>query len=159
VFAYERGLGWSFAAWKLYSDDGSGVIDAPEKLLSLKDVAEAGLFPDLTEPIPAKVACLNPPDADFALGDDTLAPTMGPPPDCGNGWWNYTSSQCDYWIPPPPPTPAPTVPCPECEECLVGSNGIAKAAVGSSAVTLLLVFVFMKIFGKNKREDYREIPH
>jgi hypothetical protein len=111
VFAYERGLGWSFATWKLYGDDESsntsnmGVdIQRPVQLLALKHVVKAGLFPDLiTDPImPAKLACLNPPTNDFILGDDTLSPTPMPPPDCGQGWWNATTSKCDYWIPPPP---------------------------------------------------------
>ena len=96
LFAAERGLGWNFATWKLYKSDHVGIIDEPAKLLSLKDVNEAGLFPNLKKDIPAQTACLNPPDNDFMLGDDTLAPTMGPPPDCGNGWWNYTTSKCKY---------------------------------------------------------------
>ena len=100
LYAYERGLGWSYATWKLY-DDGNdssyaGVLDSPFKLLSLKDIAAAGLFPDITNgegTIPAVDACLNPPVNDFALGDDTLQPTMGPPPDCGDGWWNFDTLQ------------------------------------------------------------------
>ena len=81
LYAYERGLGWSFAAWKLYGDDGKvGVIDSPAKLLSLRDVAKAGLFPSLDKSIPAKTACLNPPENDFAMGDATLSPTLAPPP-------------------------------------------------------------------------------
>jgi hypothetical protein len=94
LFAAERGLGWSFATWKLYDDDSVGVIDTPAKLLSLQDVAEAGLFPNLDKDIPAQSACLNPPENDFMMGDKTLAPTVGPPPDCGNGWWNYTTEKC-----------------------------------------------------------------
>ena len=91
-YAYERGLGWSFATWKLYDSSNEGVIDIPAKLFSLKDVVSAGIFPDM-DGIPAVDACLNPPENDFMLGDDTLAPTMGPPPDCGDGWWNFTTSQ------------------------------------------------------------------
>ena len=84
LFALERGLGWSFATWKLYKNDNVGVLDSPAKLLSLQDAIAAGIFPNLnSSPIPASGACLNPPDQDFVLGDDTLAPTMGPPPDCG----------------------------------------------------------------------------
>lgn len=96
LFASERGLGWSFATWKLYDDDNVGIIDTPAKLLSLQDVSEAGLFPDLDKDIPAHSACLNPPENDFVLGDETLAPTQGPPPDCGNGWWNATTDKCKY---------------------------------------------------------------
>lgn len=95
LFAAERGLGWSFATWKLYDDDTVGVLDNPAKLLALKDVSEAGLFPNLKKDFPAKLACLNPPVNDFMLGDETLAPSMGPPPDCGNGWWNYDTKQCN----------------------------------------------------------------
>jgi hypothetical protein len=160
VFAYERGLGWSFAAWKLSGDDDeAGVIDAPEKLLSLKDVAAAGLFPDLSESIPANSACLNPPENDFVLGDDTLSPTAGPPPDCGNGWWDYETSECAYWVPPPDPTPAPTIPCPTCQQCVDGSSSSSSvnAAIGSSVATLVCVFLYLKIVGK--RRDYDAIPH
>ena len=98
LFAAERGLGWSFAAWKILDSDESStdVVDDPAKLLSLRDVVKAGLFPDLASSFPAQSSCLNPPKNDFVLGDDTLAPTMGPPPDCGNGWWNSTTSQCEY---------------------------------------------------------------
>jgi hypothetical protein len=94
LFAAERGLGWSFATWKLYTNDNVGVLDEPAKLLSLQDVVKAGLFPSLDKKIPAHLACLNPPENDFILGDETLSPTMGPPPDCGNGWWNYTTEKC-----------------------------------------------------------------
>ena len=98
LFAAERGLGWSFAAWKTQAMNSDGVMDDPSKLLSLREVAKGGLFPDLTTGIttvfPAQTACLNPPLNDFVLGDDTLAPTMAPPPDCGNGWYNFTTSQC-----------------------------------------------------------------
>ena len=113
LFAAERGLGWSFAAWKTQTiaknSDGVMDLDDPSKLLSLREVAKGGLFPDLTigsssgststststtSVFPAQMACLNPPQNDFVLGDDTLAPTMAPPPDCGNGWYNSTTSQC-----------------------------------------------------------------
>ena len=165
LFAYEQGLGWSFAAWKLYGEeDEAGVIDEPVKLLSLKDVAAAGLFPDMTEAIPAESACLNPPEPDFALGDDTLAPTMGPPPDCGNGWWNYTTSKCDYWIPPPDPTPAPTRACPVCDECEPWNGGnsttaLATTGIVSSLATLFVVFIYFKTCGKTKKDEYQQIPH
>ena len=94
LYAAEQGLGWSFASWKLSNDDDddSGTL-TPAKLASLRDVVRAGLFPKNFD---VDGACLNPPENDFVLGDDTLAPTLGPPPDCGNGWWNYTTLQCKF---------------------------------------------------------------
>ena len=104
LFIAERGLGWSFAAWKTQTIISDGTMDDPSKLLSLREVAKGGLFPDLaigmigtssaTSVFPAQTACLNPPLNDFVLGDDTLSPTLAPPPDCGNGWYNFTTSQC-----------------------------------------------------------------
>lgn len=154
LYAYERGLGWSFAAWKLYDENKIGYIDDPAKLLSLKDVAEAGLFPALDDPLPANEACLNPPKVDFVLGDDTLAPTMGPPPDCGNGWWNYTTEVCDYWIPPPEPTPAPTVPCPLCETCHSTHSGAVGLVLGT-----ILGAAFMHFGFQNRRKGYDPLPN
>ncbi|KAI2489801.1 hypothetical protein MHU86_24795 [Fragilaria crotonensis] len=98
IFSYEKGLGWSFSAWKLYGEKHVGVIDSPAKLLSLKDVSAAGLLPPL-DGASTSLACLNPPASDFVLGDDTLAPSPGPPPDCGNGWWNFDLQACEYWVP------------------------------------------------------------
>mmetsp|Transcript_9770 Transcript_9770/g.27088 ORF Transcript_9770/g.27088 Transcript_9770/m.27088 type:complete len:597 (+) Transcript_9770:139-1929(+) len=165
LFAYEQGLGWSFAAWKLYTDeddDSVGVLDTPAKLLSLRDVVAAGLFPDMNNDTVALDACLNPPEADFAMGDTTYAPTMGPPPDCGNGWWNYTTEKCDYWIPPPEPTPSPTKGCPVCDEC--GKD--AAAALGTSGALLVGVIVgglvtglVMRALGNDKRSEYTPIPN
>jgi len=151
VFAYEQGMGWSFATWKLYDNDKVGTIDKVEKLLALQDVMEAGLFPTLDGPVVSTEACLNPPESDFVLGDDTLAPTMGPPPDCGNGWWNYTTSQCDYWI---PPTPAPTEPCPECPPPSTTGPALLGAILGGAIVGGIV----WKLFG-NKRSDYDAIPN
>ena len=108
ISAYEKGgLGWSYATWKVFrvGKEKTGIIDKPAKLLSLKDVHANGWFPNLNKESghswPLALSCLNPPENDFVLGDATLAPTMGPPPDCGNGWWNYTTEKCDYWVPPP----------------------------------------------------------
>jgi len=155
LFAYERGLGWSFSTWKLYKNDNVGVIDNPSKLLSLQDVAAAGLFPDLSETMPASSACLNPPDQDFVLGDDTLAPTQGPPPDCGDGWWNYTTEKCDYWIPPDEPTAS----CPTCEICPSHStSSLAGAAVGGAIVAGLVSLAFLK-YCYGDRSDYMRIPN
>lgn len=186
LYASEQGLGWSFTSWKLSDKDaGVGVIDSPAKLSSFRDVSRAGLFPDLTSASTkttrlAETACLNPPDNDFVLGDDTLAPTMGPPPDCGNGWWNYTTSKCDYWIPPPEPTPAPTEPCPSCPVCsdetasttLVQKNAMGTtraAAAGASEMMPLILAglcgaVLAALFGyarekrAKKRAEYSPIP-
>lgn len=118
--SFEQGLGWVFAAWKVGDDETkSGTIATPAQLHSFTAVSSAGLFPDLHtyvvgsndlgDDIPA---CLNPPLDDFILGDETLSPVPAPPPDCGNGWWNYTIQDCSYWVPPPPPPP-----CPVCEVC------------------------------------------
>ena len=87
MFAYEQGMGWSFAAWKLYGTETPGVIDDFAKLLSFSDVMAAGLLPDLDEG--HTEACLNPPESDFVMGDETYAPTAAPV-DCGYGWWNET---------------------------------------------------------------------
>ena len=154
LFAYERGMGWSFATWKLYNEHEYGEIDKPEKLLSLKDVVAAGLFPNLENGDETNLACLNPPASDFVLGDATLAPTMGPPPDCGNGWWNYTTEQCDYWIPPPEPTPAPTEPCPVCDACSTSSSIIGTGVIGVAIGAAVSYLVF-----KNKRNNYQAIPN
>jgi hypothetical protein len=175
VFAYERGLGWTFATWKLFGETSFGDIDKPVKLLSLKDVAAAGLFPDLTDSMPAKLACLNPPTNDFILGDDTLSPTPVPPPDCGQGWWNASTTKCDYWIPPPPtlqPTPAPTEGCPVCEDC--APRGISPAIVkgpetkqlveaglaGAFVAGVLVVLAMKYCFGgRRSTEGYTTIPN
>lgn len=156
IFSYEKGLGWSFSAWKLYGETHVGVIDSPAKLLSFKDVSSAGLLPPLDGASTA-LACLNPPASDFVLGDDTLAPSPGPPPDCGNGWWNFDLQACEYWI---PPTPPPTQPCPECPDCPVPvvcdvcprpltNTALAQAAVGGGALALLLGFIGLRLFGRS----------
>jgi hypothetical protein len=120
--SFEQGLGWIFAAWKVSEDDDlslpSGLITSPAQLHSFTAVSAAGIFPNLhsyvtgSDDIDDIPACLNPPLDDFILGDETLAPVPAPPPDCGNGWWNYTIQDCSYWVPPPPPPP-----CPVCEVC------------------------------------------
>lgn len=141
IFSYEKGLGWSFSAWKLYGEKHVGVIDSPAKLLSLKDVSAAGLLPPL-DGASTSLACLNPPASDFVLGDDTLAPSPGPPPDCGNGWWNFDLQACEYWV---PPTPAPTVACPT----PLTNTALVQAAAGGGAVALLLGFVGLRLFGRS----------
>lgn len=128
VYAAERGLGWSFATWKLLNNDNVGVIDRPEKLLALLDVVEAGMFPKLNVKIPAQNACLNPPVNDIVLGDDTLAPSMGPPPDCGNGWWDYTEKKCKWievWVPIDQPCQSLT----ECWTKTVSFNALIRILV------------------------------
>lgn len=149
LFAYERGLGWSFATWKLYGDDDDGPaeIDSPAKLLALKNVALAGLFPSLDDesPLAAELACLNPPEPDFQLGDDTLAPTPGPPPDCGDGWWNATTGKCDFWVPPPVP------------HCKHEGKALATAALAGSAATLVIGAIGMKL-RKRCADGYRRLP-
>lgn len=161
IYAYEQGLGWSFATWKLYENEAVGVLDSPAKLLSLEDVIAAGLFPNLTSDTVANDACLNPPEPDFAMGDATFAPTMGPPPDCGNGWWNYETEQCDYWIP-PPPTESPTG-CPICSDCTFSTEE-SKNVVGTPLALLIGVVIggvitalAFKVAGFKKTE-YTTIP-
>eukprot|EP00545_Synedropsis_sp_CCMP1620_P013659 CAMPEP_0119016376 /NCGR_PEP_ID=MMETSP1176-20130426/12465_1 /TAXON_ID=265551 /ORGANISM="Synedropsis recta cf, Strain CCMP1620" /LENGTH=595 /DNA_ID=CAMNT_0006969753 /DNA_START=12 /DNA_END=1799 /DNA_ORIENTATION=- len=101
---YETGMGWSFAAWKLFNSDG--LLDTPASLLSLKDVSAAGLMPSFTDTEAAiPLACLNPPLPDFGLGDDTVSPSLAPPPACDGGWWDFDEEECAYWE---PPTPCPT---------------------------------------------------
>jgi len=177
VYAYERGLGWCFATWKLYGEDNQeyGVIDQPAKLLSLKDVVAAGLFPSLmTDKESQRMidhACLNPPDNDYILGDDTLSPTMAPPPDCGNGWWNYSGHKCDYWIPPPPtpqPTMAPTAGCPACNATsiceqvappVVSHKSIIQAALGGALVSFIFVAIGFRYCLGGRRQEYSRIPN
>lgn len=173
LYAAERGLGWSFATWKLLKNDKVGVMDRPEKLLALQDVVAAGMFPKLTGvKIPAHDACLNPPVNDFALGDATLAPSLGPPPDCGNGWWNFETEKCDYWI---PPTPSPTEPCPDCNDvCSTGNatllGSFSTSDGGTSTVSLVLaglcgaaivlvIVAIVKLCGRTKRHEYASIPN
>ena len=143
LFSYSLGVGWSFTAWKMY-DDSSGaadsdksIIDVPAKLLCLRDVVDAGLMPSLKSLRKSGMACLNGPKDDFAMGDETLAPTPSPPPDCGNGWWNSTTLQCDYWVP-PPPTPPPTM------APAMYARMVAPWAVGGAVVAFLVSCLVMK---------------
>mmetsp|Transcript_6895 Transcript_6895/g.7623 ORF Transcript_6895/g.7623 Transcript_6895/m.7623 type:complete len:576 (-) Transcript_6895:122-1849(-) len=159
VYVSEQGLGWSFTSWKTSDDDDDGIIiDAPAKLAALRDVVRSGLFPNSTTNVDG--ACLNTPENDFILGDDTLSPTQSPPPDCGNGWWNYGTSQCDYWVPPPEPTPSPTVPCPVCEECPVWHHPHPNAPSLFAAffAGALVMLLFSSIFRNKKRSEYSAIP-
>ena len=157
LYAYERGQGWAFAAWKLWGTDpdNQSVLDVPAKLLSFSNVVAAGIMPslfDLDEPIeyplenssPVGLACLNTPNADFVMGDATHAPTPAPPPSCGQGWWNATTAQCDYWVPPAtdPPTPAPPAPtappCPVCSnETPLFNEAPLMSLLGSNETPLL----------------------
>lgn len=198
LYAYEQGQGWSFAAWKLWgvNPENLGVLDVPAKLLSFQNVVAAGIMPslfDLDEPIqyplenssPVGLACLNPPNADFVLGDATLSPTPAPPPSCGQGWWNVTTAKCDYWVPPvtDPPAPAPTTPpCPVCsnetpllsllpsnETPLLGnvmgekrthSHRAVAAEVFFLGVVLSLVvsFFIYRVVGGSRRQGYVQVP-
>jgi len=148
--SYERGLGWSFAAWKVRSGSESGIIDSPAKLLALKDVAAAGLMPSLDNST-LQSECLNPPLSDFVLGDATLAPTPSPPPNCGNGWWNATTEKCDYWIPPPPPPPPPACIGP------TTNNDLLKAGGAGGLLGLIVGLAFMSLCC-SKRRGYEQLP-
>ena len=142
LFSYSLGIGWSFTAWKLYDDSGAdynntGIIDVPARLLCLRDVVDAGLMPSLKNVRKSGMACLNGPKDDFAMGDETSAPTPSPPPDCGNGWWNSATLQCDYWVP-PPPTPQPTM------APAIYARMVAPWAVGGAVVAFLVSCLAMK---------------
>lgn len=196
LYAYEKGMGWSFASWKLWETDSSdlGDLDIPAKLLAFEEVVAAGLIPSLFElddPIEyplnnyssyVGLACLNPPAADFAMGDATFAPTPAPPPNCGNGWWNFETEVCDYWV---PPTDAPTEPCPVCSDgtavdCdysidslgAMNPSALANTAAGSthavaakaffagSMLTLVAAFFVYKVAGgNNKRQGYEQVSN
>ena len=157
LYTYSKGVGFSFSGWKLYDSQESGVIDSPAKLLCLRDVAAAGLLPSLkTSSKSVAVSCLNGPQADFELGDATLAPSIGPH-DCGYGWWNETTHKCDYWIPPAPtpfPTERPTMPCPSCEE--TSTVALVQSAAAGAAVALFLNWAVRKMIGG--RGGYETLP-
>jgi hypothetical protein len=108
LYSLEQGMGWSFATYKLWDihdddkmtskkekerhssraiahTDPDSILDQPAKLMALKNVVAAGLFPSLKHTNDYSQACLNPPLDDFVMGDATLSPTPAPPPDCGNG--------------------------------------------------------------------------
>jgi hypothetical protein len=146
--SFEKGLGWTYPAWKLFGDDdsnGLGVLDSSAKLKSLKHIAAAGILPSLLDDLPpAQLACLNPPLADFALGDDTVAPTAAPPPACDGGWYDFEEKKCAYWVPPPPtgaPTPCPSMPpAVECEVCppvTVCPEPAAASALGAASMSVV----------------------
>jgi hypothetical protein len=148
--SFEKGLGWTYPAWKLFGDDdidSLGVLDSPAKLKSLKHIAAAGILPSLLEADapPAQLACLNPPLADFALGDDTVAPTAAPPPACDGGWYDFEEKKCAYWVPPPPtgaPTPCPSMPpATVCEVCAPATvcPELAPAAPALGAASMSVV--------------------
>jgi hypothetical protein len=171
--AYETGAGWTFDAWKLFDEDPKrvGVIDTPAKLMTLKNVAAAGLLPSLTDSSsPAQLACLNPPNNDVALGDDTLAPTAGPPPACDGGWWSEEKGKCDYWIPPTPcPTMAPVKECDggwwdmesqECNYCPkpITTGDQVRAGTIGAAIAIGVGAIVLKIVGTRRRAGYSSVP-
>lgn len=148
LFTYSKGLGWSFSAWKLFGEEEpDGSIDTPSKLLCLKDVAAAGLMPSFTSTNASEIdyACLNGPKADFIMGDETFAPTPGPH-DCGNGWWNDNTLQCDYWVPPPPAPPTPT-----------DYTTLTKGAAGGAIGALLLTWAVKTMTGR-RNDEYQTLP-
>ena len=169
--SFETGLGWTFDAWKLYKEDPKrvDVIDEPAKLWALKNVAAAGLMPSLTDPSPAQYGCLIPPINDVILGDDTMAPTAGPPPACDGGWWSEEKGKCDYWIPPTPcPTSAPFPECDggyyspdsqECEYCPkpLTPGAQVRAATGGAVAAILLGAIVLKLMSR-RRTGYSEVP-
>eukprot|EP00986_Skeletonema_menzelii_P004921 scaffold1723_cov144-Skeletonema_menzelii.AAC.3 len=152
LFTYSKGLGWSFSAWKLYGDHGSGDM-TPAKLMCLRDVAAAGLLPPMEDTNELGSFCLNGPANDFTMGDETYAPTPAPV-DCGNGWWNETIGDCSYWIP-PPPTAAPTKEtCPSCKGA--GAKEMSVAAAAGAVAALVLNLVMKKCMRGNN--GYEVLP-
>lgn len=152
IFSYEQGMGWSYTAWKLYDDDHSDLLDSPAKLVAFKNVAAAGLILPLTSNTSDDdfiMSCLNPPVSDFVLGDATLSPTPGPPPDCSPGWWNETIEDCTYWVPPPtdPPTFQPTMEPVICPEPLTRMAEIKSASIGAIFTFIVCAAVFA-LFGR-----------
>jgi hypothetical protein len=173
--SFEAGAGWTFDAWKLYKENPRkvDVIDKPAKLWTLKNVAAAGLMPNLHNTHPSQHGCLVPPANDVALGDDTLAPTAGPPPECKGGWWSEEKGKCDYWVPPPDPTPCPTsAPIPECDEggywspdsqeceycpkALTTGSQLRAGTVGA-VIAIVLGAIVVKLLGR-RRSGYTEVP-
>ena len=79
--AYERSgsLGWAFGAWKFDEATEQSMHPAVLAQRSLRAASQAGWLPDLAAK-PALPPCLRAPVADFALGDDTAAPSAAPPP-------------------------------------------------------------------------------
>jgi hypothetical protein len=171
--SFETGAGWTFDAWKLYKEDHKtvDVIDTPAKLWTLKNVAAAGLLPSLTDASPGQLGCLDPPINDIVLGDDTLAPTAGPPPACKEGgWWSPEKGKCEYWIPPTPcPTSAPFPECDagaywspdsqECEYCpkALTAGAQVRAATGGAVAAIILGAIAVKLLGR-RRGGYTEVP-
>ena len=170
LFAYDHSaqLGWSYSAWKVSNDvsstagRGAEVLDHPSKLYGLSHIAKAGLFTSLVESSSASTkllerggACLNPPSIDFVLGDDTLSPTLSPPPDCGDGWWNYTTENCTYWIPPPEPSCAPAI----------GGGSHATTIYTGSIVGMIIgsllswMVLYVGMGYRPKQQKYDRIPN
>ena len=133
-------------------DDNSGSIDTPSKLLCLRDVAAAGLLPSLTttstDDIDLGLACLNGPKSDFIMGDETFAPTPGPH-DCGNGWWNGDTLQCDYWVPPP------EIPPPIDIDHYIS---MAKAAAAGAITSAVVAWVVAKMKARAREVAYQALP-
>lgn len=159
MFSYEQGLGWSYSSWKLYNNTTNN-IDHPAQLKAFKNVANVGLITiGSSDSHNNNLACLNPPLSDFVLGDNTLSPTPGPPPDCGFGWWNASIDACSYWIPPiPPPTNIPSfTPTHEpiiCPEAITTKSQLTSGVYGA-IIALILSFIISKIM--NRRHGYTRI--
>jgi hypothetical protein len=104
------------------------------------------------------------------LGDDTLAPTAGPPPECKGGWWSEEKGKCDYWIAPTPcPTSAPVPECDtggywspdsgECEYCpkALTTGAQVLAGTGGAVIAIVVGAVIVKLCGR-RRGGYTEVP-
>ena len=117
--AYERSgsLGWAFGAWKFDEATEQSMHPAVLAQRSLRAASQAGWLPDLSAK-PALPPCLTAPAADFALGDDTAAPSAAPPP------------------PPPVPQDWPV-------EAAAPSGRVAAALGGFGCGLLLMTMVAM----------------
>ena len=155
LFTYSKGLGWSFSAWKIFGEDDDGSIDTPAKLLCLRNVAAAGLMPTSLastntndDEFNLGAACLNGPKSDFIMGDETFAPTPGPH-DCGNGWWNGDTLQCDYWVPPPEISPPIDI-----DHYI----SMAKAAAAGAITSAVVAWVVAKMKARAREVAYQALP-
>jgi len=163
LFAYSKGIGWSFSGWKLIGDKKGGKergIKTPANLLCLRDVAAAGLMPPLDSTSEVELSCLNGPVADFMMGDETYAPTPMPI-DCESlgGWWDESIGNCAYWIPPEPtmsPTDKPTMPCPSCDG--LSTSTMIMVSAGGAVVALLLQWLYQKVIGGRNGGRYQSLP-
>jgi hypothetical protein len=136
IETYERELGWLFEAYKL--DEQTEASHPSAVYWSFRMAAAAG-FIDLSNISPG---CAHKPVADFAIGDDSYAPTTQP------FQW--------YWIP-PPPTPVPTF-APTVTPPLIKDD--TSFVYGSAAMGILVALsaIIGRIYGGATQQGYAPIP-